>query len=162
VTRFFQWLHSLDRPALAEALAKRLQEDEEAYPHPLYTLIQVNVAEEATKGGIRVQEVKDFLDYVYDLRKSRRWKVAGWMTMAPIANRAEEVRWVFRALRELRDRWVDHPVWEEGRLPELSMGMSDDYEVAVEEGATMVRLGRVLLGESGEDPAVASKQQGKV
>ncbi|MDI3327454.1 MAG: YggS family pyridoxal phosphate-dependent enzyme [Alicyclobacillaceae bacterium] len=145
IVRFFHWLHSLDRPALAEELARRLGDGEEARSAPLYTLIQVNVAEEPSKGGISVAEAGDFLDYVHALRRSPLWKVVGWMTMAPRAESAEEVRWVFRTLRELRDRWRDHPVWAADRPLELSMGMSDDYEVAVEEGATIVRLGRVLL-----------------
>ena len=68
----------------------------------------------------------------------------GLMTLAPLVDDAEEVRPVFRGLRELRDRLCEtHPDWT---LPDLSMGMTNDYPVAVEEGATFVRIGRAIFG----------------
>ncbi|MDI3256158.1 MAG: YggS family pyridoxal phosphate-dependent enzyme [Kyrpidia sp.] len=157
VVEHFTWLHSLDRLSLVDALAKRLGEVELAGGRPFYTLVQVNVAGEETKSGIPPEDVGDLLDYIHGLRRSPRWKMAGFMTMAPRVREAEEAREVFRGLREIRDRFADHPVWEGRSALELSMGMSDDYEVAVEEGATMVRLGRVLLGDEGAGGAADSE-----
>jgi uncharacterized pyridoxal phosphate-containing UPF0001 family protein len=73
-------------------------------------------------------------------------RLRGLMTIAPLVDDPVAVRPVFRALRELRDRLQDHhPAWS---LPDLSMGMSNDYEVAIAEGATMVRIGRAIFGDS--------------
>ena len=104
---------------------------EKAFP----VLLQVNVSGEATKGGFAVNEVGTAVE---EIRRLPNLKVMGLMTIAPFVADPEEVRPVFRKLRELRDFL---------RLEHLSMGMTDDFEVAIEEGATMLRIGRAIFGE---------------
>jgi uncharacterized pyridoxal phosphate-containing UPF0001 family protein len=98
-------------------------------------LLQVNVSGEATKGGFAVNEVRTVVE---EIRRLSNLRVMGLMTIAPLVSEPEEVRPVFRKLRELRDSLG---------LEHLSMGMTDDFEVAVEEGATMLRIGRAIFGE---------------
>lgn len=134
--RFFM-IHSLDRPSLAQEIDKRALAAGLTVP----CLIQVNVSGEESKGGFSPAELADFLLVA---REMLGIEVRGLMTMAPIASDGEAVRSVFRQLRELRDDLLTR-----GILPptakELSMGMSGDYEVAVEEGATIVRIGSALV-----------------
>ena len=103
-------------------------------------LVQVNCSDEPQKGGVEPEGLPALLDALAGLA---RLEVRGLMTMSALTDDAAEQRRAFRRLRELRD------AAERGghRLPELSMGMSGDYPVAVEEGATMIRLGTVLFGE---------------
>lgn len=132
------WVHSLESVELAEALSK-------AYGGAGATvrvLVQVNVSGEATKGGVEPEAAAALVRQAMGLPALR---VEGLMTMAPFEAEAEATRPVFRALRELRDRIERECA---ARLPHLSMGMSNDYEVAVEEGATLVRIGTALF--SGE------------
>jgi PLP dependent protein len=100
-------------------------------------ILQVNVAGEKTKGGFSLKEIEGAFA---GIRLLSILKVKGLMTIAPLVRDPEEVRPVFRKLRELRDSFG---------LEHLSMGMSDDFEVAIEEGATMVRIGRAIFGERG-------------
>jgi uncharacterized pyridoxal phosphate-containing UPF0001 family protein len=114
-----------------QALARDLDAD---------VLLEVNVAGEARKWGIAPAELGDLLD---EVAKLQRVTAKGLMMMAPIVERAEETRSLFRHLRELRDAHAGrHP---RAPLRELSMGMTQDFEVAVEEGATMVRIGSALF-----------------
>jgi pyridoxal phosphate enzyme (YggS family) len=133
----FALLHSLDRLSLAEEIQKRAARRGLVVP----CLVQVNVSGEESKGGFSPDEVPDFLRRLSEMPAI---EVRGYMTMAPIAESAEETRPVFRRLRELRDEWL-----ASGLAPvtasELSMGMSGDFEVAVEEGATLVRIGSILV-----------------
>lgn len=101
----------------------------------LPVLLEVNVAKERTKGGFLEE---DLLAATAAIRRMAHLDLRGLMTVAPVARDTEEVRPVFRRLRELGD---------ELGLKELSMGMSDDFAVAVEEGATMIRIGRAIFGE---------------
>jgi pyridoxal phosphate enzyme (YggS family) len=103
-------------------------------------LIQVNCSAEPQKGGVLPDELPGLLD---ELAPLDRLEVRGLMTMSAFTDDEAEQRRAFRLLRELRDagEQAGH------RLPELSMGMSGDYPIAVEEGATMIRLGTVLFGE---------------
>ncbi|WP_018132780.1 YggS family pyridoxal phosphate-dependent enzyme [Effusibacillus pohliae] len=130
----FAWIHSLDRLSLA----KELQKQAEKRDLHVTCLVQVNISGEPTKSGLPPLELAAFLD---EIKLLNRIRVRGLMTMAPIADDPEQVRPVFRGLRELRDRLL--PAYPE--LQHLSMGMSGDFEVAVEEGATMVRLGSILV-----------------
>jgi pyridoxal phosphate enzyme (YggS family) len=116
--------HSVDRLALGAEIAR--------FAPGAAVLVQVNVAGEATKGGCEPAEVPALVDGLAD----RGLDVRGIMAMAP-AGPPEGARPVFNAARELRDRLG---------LPEASMGMTDDYEVALSEGATIVRVGRGLFG----------------
>lgn len=136
--RAFHVIHSLDSLRLAEAVDRAAGEAGRRIP----VLIEVNVAGEATKHGLAPGEVADLAAAV----RGCRWlDPVGLMTVAPLADDPEEVRPVFRALRALRDRLRAEGAGEAFR--ELSMGMSGDFEVAIEEGATMVRIGRALFGE---------------
>lgn len=128
----FDMIESVDSLRIAAALERRL-------PHPTPVLLEVNVAGEASKHGFAPDEVGPALTAIAPLAKL---DVVGLMTVAPLAAEAESVRPVFRELRRLRDT-------EAGRLGpgHLSMGMSDDFQVAIAEGATMVRLGRAIFGD---------------
>ena len=124
----FDIIHSVDSVRLAEILNRRVEK-------PLPLLLEVNVSGEATKGGFSVGETEAAVKAIKQLPNL---KVLGLMTVAPFVADPEEVRPVFRKLRELRDSLG---------LEHLSMGMTDDFEVAVEEGATMLRIGRAIFGD---------------
>jgi pyridoxal phosphate enzyme (YggS family) len=127
--RIFDWIHSLDRPELAAELDRRAHQAE----HLVQALLQVNLGDEPQKGGLAPAELKALLDTARSLPNLR---VRGLMAIPP-AVPASEARAYFRRLRELRD---------ELGLEHLSMGMSADFEVAIEEGATMVRVGTAIFG----------------
>jgi PLP dependent protein len=138
VARFACELQALDSVRLAEALERRLElEDRE-----LDVLVQVNTSGEPSKFGLPPAEVATFLA---ELPRFPRLRVRGLMTLAILSGDAERVRGCFARLRTLRDRLrEDAPVGV--TLDELSMGMSGDYEIAVEEGATVVRVGQAIFG----------------
>lgn len=128
-------IHSVDSVRLLEAL-DRLAEEMDLRPR---VLLEVNVAGEESKEGFEPTELRAAWTRI---EKLSRLDVCGLMTMAPYAEDPEVVRPVFRQLRELRDELAaSGPL----RLPELSMGMSGDFEVGIEEGATIVRVGSVLF-----------------
>ncbi|MBM4284365.1 MAG: YggS family pyridoxal phosphate-dependent enzyme [Deltaproteobacteria bacterium] len=134
----FHMIHSVDRLRLAQALndaAGRLGKVQEV-------LLQVNLAGEESKSGAAPKDVPDLLAALVGMP---HLKVSGLMAIPPWLPEAEEVRPYFRALRELRDRLAEQGLTADP-LPELSMGMSGDFEVAVEEGATLVRLGALIFG----------------
>ncbi len=135
-------VHSVDSLRLAEALSRRAVEEE----RPLPVLVQVNASGEESKAGIPPEEGIDLIESVCDLAGLR---VEGLMTMAPFTDDDSVLRDTFRrtrALFEEADRHLDR-----FRGTHLSMGMSNDYEIAVEEGSNMVRLGTVLFGERSYD-----------
>jgi pyridoxal phosphate enzyme (YggS family) len=123
-------IHSIDRLELARELERRAA----ARGRPLDGFLQVNVAAEASKGGVSPDGVGEALDAIGKLAHVR---VSGLMTIPPEVARAEDARPWFRRLRELAERHG---------LRELSMGMSGDFEIAIEEGATMVRVGTAVFG----------------
>jgi len=133
----FAVLHSLDDTALAAALDRHLA----ASARTLDALVQVNVAGEPQKFGIAPDRLPALLRELVGLPRLR---VIGLMTIAPQVSNPETVRPVFRGLRELRDSVARLQLAP--ALVDLSMGMSDDFEVAVEEGATLVRVGRAIFG----------------
>lgn len=135
----FDYIHSLDRPSLAQAIDKRAQALQLRVP----CFLQVNVSGEESKHGLAPEETRAFLR---GLRDYPSIDPIGLMTMAPLDTDPEQARPVFRALRELRDE-LNREALTERPLTELSMGMSGDFETAVEEGATWVRLGTVLVGK---------------
>jgi pyridoxal phosphate enzyme (YggS family) len=131
----FTLVHSVDRADLAAELDRRTSPGARQR-----ILVQVNCSDEPQKGGVEPDALPGLLD---ELRRFERLDVTGLMTMSALTDDADEQRRAFRRLRELRES-----AEREGhRLPELSMGMSGDFPVAVEEGATMVRLGTILFGE---------------
>ena len=128
-------IHSVDSVRLVGELAKRAPEG------GVEALLQVNVSGEESKYGVSEEEVESLLWAAAETGKV--W-VRGFMTLAPLVADPEDVRYVFAKLRTIRDRlrgdWSPH-----FNLSELSMGMSNDYWVAVEEGATIMRIGRAFL-----------------
>ena len=124
----FDIIHSIDSVRLAEVISRRTETT-------LPVLLEVNVSGEASKSGFSVVEVAPALEAISRLP---RLEIKGLMTIAPMVADAEEVRPVFKKLCSLRDSLG---------LEHLSMGMTDDFEVAVEEGATLVRIGRAIFGE---------------
>ncbi len=129
----FALIHSVDSVRLAEALAH-------AQPAPrVHALIEVNLGGEASKTGVAPDGVAAILDAARD-----KLEIDGLMTIPPPGANAEAARPYFAQLRELRDRLARQSGYA---LSELSMGMSDDFEVAIEEGATIVRIGRAVFGE---------------
>jgi pyridoxal phosphate enzyme (YggS family) len=124
----FDTIQSVDSLKLVQAISRRSQGK---YP----VLLQINIAGEATKSGFSVAELGPAFEVISRLPEI---EIRGLMTIAPLAADAEKIRPVFRKLRELRDAL---------HLAHLSMGMSDDFEVAIEEGATMIRVGRAIFGE---------------
>lgn len=139
----FQYIHSLDRLSLAQELEKRAA----AANTVVSAFLQVNVSGEESKQGITPEEAERFLADTADFT---HLKIVGLMTMAPIEDDPEATRPVFRKLRMLRDELNAKAITKEP-LAELSMGMSDDFEVAIEEGATWVRLGTILVGKGEEE-----------
>ncbi|MBW6463287.1 MAG: YggS family pyridoxal phosphate-dependent enzyme [Bacillota bacterium] len=131
----YSLIHSLDRLSLAEALQSRA----ENLDLVVDALVQVNVSGELSKFGLSPAKLPAFLLKLYSYDRIR---VRGLMTMAPFLDDPEDVRPYFRHLRQLRD----HNARPEVELTELSMGMTNDFIVAVEEGATMVRIGSALFG----------------
>ena len=133
-------IHSVDSTRLVEELAKRAPET------GMDVLFQVNVSGEYSKYGVGEGEVEALLEAAAGTQGRVRAK--GFMTLAPLVEDPEDVRYVFAKLRAIRDRLS--PRWSPHfDLSELSMGMSGDYAVAVEEGATLVRIGRTLIEEDG-------------
>ncbi len=131
-------IHSVDSVRLIEELAKRASED------GVDILLQLNVSGEESKYGASEEEVEELLDSAAG--SEGRVRVRGFTTIAPFVEDAEEVRYIFVKLRSIRDNLMR--VWSPRfDLSELSMGMSGDYVVAVEEGATIVRIGRTLIEE---------------
>lgn len=103
-------------------------------------LLEVNISGEITKYGLTTEEIKDIIIKIRELASVR---VKGFMTMAPKCDNPEEIRWVFKKAKELFDFYKkDNPHFDT-----LSMGMSNDFAVAVEEGATMVRVGSLIFGQ---------------
>lgn len=134
----FDMIHTIDTPALARAVDRAAG----AAGKRVEVLVEVNVGAETTKYGATPAEVDTLVE---ELREYRHLTPIGLMTVAPESRDPEVVRPFFRSLRVLRDRLRSGSVGEDFR--ELSMGMSGDFEVAVEEGATMVRVGRAIFGE---------------
>ena len=134
----FDLIHSVDRFRLAQALEQAAARQGKVQN----ILLQVNLAGEESKSGTSPEAAEDLLNKISELS---HLKVMGLMTMPPWLPDPEEVRPYFRALRELRDRLRDMRLVD-GDLPELSMGMTGDFEVAVAEGATLVRIGTAIFG----------------
>ena len=124
----FDIIQSVDSVKLANFLSRNVQK-------PLPIFLEVNIAEEASKSGFSIAEI---FGAVSEIGRMPNLQIRGLMTIAPWVADPEEVRPVFRQLRELRDSLG---------LDQLSMGMTDDFELAIEEGATAVRVGRAIFGQ---------------
>ena len=140
--RLFDLIHSADSAALVKRLERVCEEEGR---ERLEVLVQVDLAGEATKSGASEGELPDIFEA---LGRCARVRCRGLMVLPPFFEDAEQTRPFFRRLRELRDEWGARGAFG-GGAGELSMGMSHDYEVAVAEGATLVRVGTAVFGERG-------------
>jgi pyridoxal phosphate enzyme (YggS family) len=135
--KIFDLIHSVDRIRLAaeiDKLAARINKIQDV-------LIQINTSQEATKFGFKAEEANRVIE---EIAKFKNINIKGMMTIAPIVESPEEARPYFRMLRELKDR-INALGVTRYALEVLSMGMTDDYQVAIEEGSNMVRLGRAIF-----------------
>ena len=137
--RLFDLIHSVDSLKLARALDKEAKKVDKIQP----ILIQINISGEDNKSGISAAEVPGL---ILEVSQLKNLSLEGLMTMPPYFYQPEKVRPYFAALRELRDRLKDQPI-PNVSMDELSMGMTGDFEVAIEEGATLVRIGTAIFGE---------------
>ncbi|MDM5213463.1 YggS family pyridoxal phosphate-dependent enzyme [Peribacillus sp. NJ4] len=130
------YIHSLDRISLAEEIQKRANE-------PINCLVQVNVSGEESKHGLNSEATMDFIKglAVFD-----KVNVAGLMTMAPLTDDEQVLRECFRKLKGIQVE-IQNAGLKHAPCTELSMGMSNDFMIAIEEGATMIRIGTALVGE---------------
>lgn len=135
ILRSFDFIQSVDGVKSLEHIHKRVSEEIEVF-------IEINIAEEKNKSGFTVDGLKKALNYISMLN---RVKITGLMAVPPYSEDPEEVRPHFRMIRELKDE-ISEMNLPNFDLKHLSMGMSEDYEVAVEEGATIVRIGTALFG----------------
>ena len=133
------FIHSID----GVDLLRRVDSAASVLSRSLQVLVQVDLAAEATKYGAAVASLAAIFDQA---RQCRAAEVVGLMLLPPLAENPEDARPWFRQLREERDRLLDHGV-PASMLRELSMGMSHDFEVAIDEGATMVRVGTAIFGQ---------------
>jgi len=138
----FARVQSVDSLRLAEALSARA----EALGRTLPILLEVNIGQEESKSGF-APGAPELIAAARAIAALPGLQAEGLMTVAPITERPEQARPFFRGLRALRDQLrAEAPLGEDGGWPELSMGMTDDFEVAIEEGATSIRVGRGLFG----------------
>ncbi len=134
--KFAAWIHSVDSFELLERI-DRIAEEENACPH---ILLEVNISGEESKFGLTPEQADDLAARA---KSMSHIKIEGLMTMAPFEAPADELHRVFGGLRELRDAiCARHGI----TMPELSMGMSGDFEAAIAEGATIVRIGTAIFG----------------
>jgi len=135
VVGIFDFIHSVDSLKLAKAISECAASQNLIQK----VFIQVNIAKEESKFGFSPEEIEENFS---EISKLDSIDIVGLMTMAPFTSDLEEQRTAFRGLRELRNRLQNK---FNAQLKELSMGMSNDYKIAVEEGATMVRIGQALF-----------------
>ncbi|WP_172369760.1 YggS family pyridoxal phosphate-dependent enzyme [Sporosarcina jiandibaonis] len=133
------YLHSLSRKSIAKEIQKRAS-------NPINCFVQVNVSGEESKSGVTPENLDGFIDELADFDKIH---VVGLMTMAPNTEDEALIRSVFSKMRILRDRLKEKNM-PHAPCTELSMGMSNDYSIAIEEGATFVRIGTALVGVESE------------
>ncbi|MGG2014390.1 YggS family pyridoxal phosphate-dependent enzyme [Bacillus sp. S10(2024)] len=130
------YLHSLDRLSLAKEIQKRATK-------PIRCFVQVKTSAEESKQGLDVDEI---IDFIYNLQQFDKIEVVGLMTMAPYTDDEMQIRSCFQRLRKLQKQVQDLNL-SYAPCMELSMGMSNDYTIAIEEGATFIRLGTILVGK---------------
>jgi PLP dependent protein len=138
--KFFDVVHSLDSIDLAKRLNRLCEEEGRS---ELKVLVQVDLGGEETKSGVDESELPSIIETCQSLDRVR---LSGLMTLPPFFEEQERARPYFQKLRDLRDHWSAAGAFGSER-GELSMGMTNDFEVAIEEGATMVRVGTAIFGE---------------
>ena len=131
-------VHSLESLSLAEEIDKRSKQ------HDIVTevLIEMNIGEEESKFGLKKEELFDFIKSIEHLENIR---IVGLMTVAPFSENKEDVRWVFKEMKNLYDK-VSSMNFKNVKMKYLSMGMTNDYDVAIEEGANIIRIGTAIFG----------------
>lgn len=137
-------IHSIESISLAEEINKRAQ----AKDIKMDCLVQVNISGEESKHGVSPEEAMSIIKYISE--NCQYVKIKGLMTMAPFDASEDEIRRVFRGLKELSEK-IDNENIENVEMKELSMGMTNDFEIAIEEGATMVRIGTAIFGKRDYD-----------
>ncbi|MBF0549021.1 MAG: YggS family pyridoxal phosphate-dependent enzyme [Deltaproteobacteria bacterium] len=138
--KLFDLIQTIDTPSLAQELDKRAG----AGGRSLDILIEINIALEATKAGVTAPQVPRLIEAVM---ACPHLNLQGLMTMPPFFDDPEEARPYFAALRRMRDEFIRSGAADSRNLQHLSMGMSGDYQVAIEEGATIVRVGTAIFGQ---------------
>lgn len=131
-------IHSVDRLSLAKEIDRQWAKCE----RPVDILIQVNIGQETTKAGVTAEELKGLVRQLAELPNLR---IRGLMAIPPHSADPEESRHWFRAMRQLADS-IEELGLPDVSMDELSMGMSDDFEIAIEEGATLIRIGTAIFG----------------
>jgi len=135
ILKNFHFIQSVDGVKTLEHINKRVSEDTEVF-------IEINIGEEVNKSGFTIKGLKKALEYISYLN---RVKITGLMTIPPYFEDSENVRPYFKKMKELKQELNDMQL-SNFDLKELSMGMSDDFEIAVEEGSTLLRIGTALFG----------------
>ena len=131
-------IHSVDRLSLAKEIDRQWSKSDQ----PAKILIQINIGEEETKSGVLAEELEPL---IREIRQLPHLRICGLMAIPPFSPDPEESRQWFRAMRQLADS-IDALQLPNVSMDELSMGMSDDFEVAIEEGATLIRIGTAIFG----------------
>ena len=139
VVNLFDYIHSVDRMELAEEINRRAG----LISRKINILIEINTSGEKTKSGI---EASQALELIQDVSVLENISIKGLMTMAPYSSNPENSRPCFSELKKLQKNIIKEGI-KGIQLDELSMGMTDDFEIAIEEGATIVRIGRAIFGE---------------
>lgn len=138
IADYISMIHSVNKFSLAEEIDKRA----EKVGRVLDVLLEINLSGEESKEGY---ELEDFYRELPEIMKLKNINIKGLMTMAPNVDDEDKIRASFRKLREIKDELNKN--YFQGSLTELSMGMSDDYKIALEEGATIIRIGSGLYKE---------------
>lgn len=139
VVNLFDYIHSVDRMELADEINKRAA----LTGRKMNVLIEINISGEDTKSGVPAVHA---MELIKDISSLENLSVKGLMTMAPYSDNPENSRPYFSELRNFQNKII-HEGIEGIQMNELSMGMTDDFEIAIEEGATIVRIGRAIFGE---------------
>jgi len=137
--KLFDMIHTIDSLKLAHELNKQAKKINKIQQ----ILIQINISMESTKSGIHEEDAQKLIK---EISSFENLSIKGLMTMPPFFNNPEKARPYFSALRDLRDK-IRNKVIKNINMQELSMGMTDDFEVAIKEGATFVRIGTAIFGE---------------
>ena len=136
IAEYVKMIHSVNKLSLAQEIDKRAKQ----YNRIIDVLLEINIAGEESKEGYELEELYEELPQLMELKNIN---IIGLMTMAPFIDDEELLRSVFRRLREIKNELNEK--WFKGKLVELSMGMTNDYKIALEEGATLIRVGRKIF-----------------
>ena len=136
IAEYVKMIHSVNKLSLAQEIDKRAKQ----YNRVIDVLLEINIAGEESKEGYDLEELYKELSQLMELKNIN---IIGLMTMAPFVEDEELLRSVFKRLREIKDELNEK--WFKGKLVELSMGMTNDYKIALEEGATLIRVGRKIF-----------------